>query len=164
MMETIEKTARAAASRTAEPLREWVRTSPGYWDLLVLSSLQDARVLLEGGRYAACCLHCHAAVEKALKALLAAQGNLSQGDDTHALTRLANKAGIKEGLGSEQWSRLVLMNGLHQRTSYPDSSHTWKCLSDPEYATMIMESTTKLCGYIYKRKEALGQGGGLYGD
>ena len=143
----------------------WMSTDPDYWNMLASSSLKDAKALLDADRRVACCLHCHAAIEKSLKALLAAQGRLQDGDDTHTLTKLANRAGVKQDLGSEMWSCLVVMSGLHQKTSYPSSSHVWRCLNDPGYVTMIWSNTLRIYRWLYVRQAALyEEEGGPHGD
>jgi len=147
-----------------DPNRRWVNTDPAYWARLSKEALEDARVLLDGDRNMACCMHCHMAVERALKSLLAAEGLIDDGDNTHSLTRLANKANLKSSLAEEAWNALRSMNELHQNTAYPQSKEVWDCLNRADYATMALRDARTICKLIGARRKSLDGGGGPHGS
>lgn len=65
-----------------------------YWWREARESLETARVLLAGARYLEAGFFCHLAMEKALKAVLAARtGKIPP--KTHNLVMLADKAGLR---------------------------------------------------------------------
>ena len=61
------------------------------WAKLALDDMLTAQTLFEQEHLRNCLFHCHFAMEKILKAILATKGQLTKDDDTHALSVLATK-------------------------------------------------------------------------
>ncbi len=88
---------------------EWIRTAE--------DDLEDARVLLRAGRYAAAAFHAHQAAEKALKAAIIAR----RGVLPPRLRNLLELARILEVRGEWVLDALRRLNPHYRVARYPDA-------------------------------------------
>lgn len=124
-------------------------TSSDYWWREAKDKYEDAMRLLKAGGTRKCVLNlCHGAIERALKAILAQKGLLSDKDRSHPLWHLAAKAGIKDELDEELRSYLTKASTLHSRTSYPDENEHLSPWSNDLYYSEILAGTAKMYRYL----------------
>ncbi len=89
------------------------------WLRAAEDDLEDARILLEAGRYAGAAFHAHQAVEKALKAaIIALRGEVPP--RIHNLLRLAEILGVDDEKILEALRRL---NPHYRVARYPDAAN-----------------------------------------
>ena len=73
--------------------------NPEYWWRESNDMFDDARKAIQAGlTRKSVCNFLHGSIERALKAILAEQGELTDGDRSHSLVALATKAGLLETL------------------------------------------------------------------
>ena len=131
--------------------------SPEYWWGEADDMFSDAKKAVSAGltRKTVCNL-LHGSIERELKALLNEQGRLTDGDRTHSLVALANRAGLMGSLPVDMRLYLHETSSLHSDASYPRADlqfHIW--YDDANYkAYIIMSGRT----YRYLRGKR-GKGG-----
>ena len=81
---------------------------PEYWIEMAEYDIESVKVMQQGGRYLYVGFLCHLATEKALKAIISNDGTTPL--KIHTLARLAELAGVKDKLTTEQ---KILLDELH---------------------------------------------------
>lgn len=126
---------------------------PDYWWAQAEIQWQDARKLLEaGGSRQTVCNLCHGTLERALKALLAEQGNLSDSDKRHGLVSLCRNAGILDKLDVKSKGFVHNISDMHTAATYPDEvaeNNLWN--NDDAYQAIIIR-TAELYRLILNEK------------
>ena len=95
--------------------------SSKYWFDLADYDIESAKVMFIGGRYLYVGFMCHQTVEKALKAVIAR--DCEEGEippKIHHLLKLADRAGIFNGMSPEQQYFIKELNPMNVEARYPE--------------------------------------------
>ena len=102
------------------------------WATLALDDMLTAQTLFEKGHLRNCLFHCHFAMEKILKAILAAKGQLTEKDDVHSLQVLAKKLDYddEKNMPKKFFLHLVEASSWHIDVSYPLDTYRYETLNN----------------------------------
>ena len=103
--------------------------NPEYWWRESIDMFEDARKAIRAGlTRKSVCNFLHGSIERALKAILAERGELTDADRSHSLVALATKAGLLETLPESARLYIFEASTLHYEATYPNEdaqSHIW---------------------------------------
>lgn len=114
--------------------RYWWKESARFWD--------DARKSIKGNcsRELSCDL-LNGAIERALKALLAEKGSLTEREQKHGLTYLCRVAGLTDRLPSNLREYVETTSGLHSAATYPGEFSDFEIwCNDDNFKWLLIES------------------------
>ena len=117
-----------------------------YWLELAEYDLETAEVMLRTGRYLYVGFMCHQVVEKALKAVIANAG--TEPPYIHNLAKLAERAGLYNGLTNEQKDILSALDPLNIQARYPEDKDREFATLIPDRCRMILNQTKELYDWI----------------
>lgn len=120
------------------------------WIQIAKLELKAANTLYKDSNYVKCIEHCHAAIEKILKALITEQDQIPA--KIHDLLKLASVA-ILENLQLEIKDFFDDLNEIYMSTRYPDEFvEVEKEISEPK-TKEILEKTKRTFDWIEKKIE-----------
>ena len=111
--------------------------------------LDTAKVMLDAGRYLYVAYMSQQAVEKILKAVIAQLGK--ENFPIHNLNRLAEIAGIREELSSEQFNFLAELTPYHIEARYGDYKESLSEIIDAKKAEQIYKKTREIHKWLYRK-------------
>lgn len=141
-----------------------IETDPEYWWREAADMYADAQVLLKnGGSRKAVVNFCHDAIERALKAVMAEMGVLSDVDKRHSLATLAKEAGVFDKVDVRLRMFLVKASGFHAKASYPAREVQEQTWTDNVAYTVILRSSRELCSLLLGMRGNANEGSGSHG-
>ena len=119
---------------------------PDYWLEMAEYDIDSAKVMQQGGRYLYVGFLCHLTAEKALKAIISSKGTTPL--KIHTLTRLAELAGVKDKLTSEQKTLLGELHPLNIEARYSAYKDKIAEILNREYCEKLIERTEAFFAWI----------------
>ena len=113
--------------------------TPDYWLEMAEYDIDSAKVMYQGGRYLYVGFLCHLTAEKALKAIISSDGTTPL--KIHTLARLAELAGVKDTLTSEQKTLLDELHPLNIEARYSSYKDKIAEILNQEYCKRLIERT-----------------------
>lgn len=117
-----------------------------YWLELAEYDLETAGVMLRTGRYLYVGFMCHQVVEKALKAVIVGAG--IEPPYIHNLAKLAERAGLYNGLTDEQKDILSALDPLNVQARYPEDKDRMFATLSSDRCRMILNQTKEMYNWI----------------
>ncbi len=117
-----------------------------YWLDIADYDLETARAMLQTGRYLYVGFMCHQVIEKALKAVIVKAG--VEPPRIHALSRLAERAGVLGSLSAEQRDVLDTLDPLNVQARYPDEKLRLSGLLTADRCRRLIAQTEDLYQWI----------------
>ena len=117
-----------------------------YWIEMAEYDIESAKVMQQGGRYLYVGFLCHLTAEKALKAMISKDGTTPL--KIHTLARLAELAGVKDTLTSEQKTLLGELHPLNIEARYSAYKDKIAEILNQEYCEKLLERTEAFLTWI----------------
>lgn len=137
---------------------EGVVVDPEYWWREAEDMWRDAGILARnGGSRKAVCNFCHGTIERALKAVLAQEGKLSDADKRHGLRSLARDAGVFDGLEPRLKDFVSAASGLHSMATYPEREIQDQIWHDGAYYSIILRNTKEVYELLLEKRFERGE-------
>ena len=121
---------------------------PEYWIEMAEYDIDSAKVMQQGCRYLYVGFLCHLTAEKALKAIVSKDGTTPL--KIHTLARLAELAGVKDKLTSEQKILLGELHPLNIEARYSVYKDKIAEILNREYCEKLIERTEVFLTWIKK--------------
>jgi HEPN domain-containing protein len=121
----------------------------GHWVERAEYDLETAKAMLDTARYLYVAYMCQQAVEKLLKALIAQQSKEIL--PIHNLNRLAEIAGIRDHLSTEQFEFLAELTPYCIEARYGDYKESLSEIVDAERARVVYEKTREVFGWLSQK-------------
>ena len=117
-----------------------------YWLEIAEYNLETAKAMLDTGRYLYVVFMCHQVIEKGLKAVIAGTG--VEPPYIHNLAKLAERAGLYNGLTNEQKNTLAALDPLNIQARYPEEKDRVFATLSQERCRTILNQTQELYDWI----------------
>jgi HEPN domain-containing protein len=120
-----------------------------HWVERAEYDLGTAKAMLDTARYLYVAYMCQQAVEKLLKAIIAQQNQ--ENLPIHNLNRLAEIAGIRDHLNTEQFGLLAELTPYCIEARYGDYKESLSEIIDERKAREVFEKTQEIFKWLYQR-------------
>ena len=122
-----------------------------HWVERAEYDLETAKAMLDTERYLYVAYMCQQAVEKLLNAIIAQQNKENR--PIHNLNRLAEIAGIRNDLNTEQFNFLAELTPYCIETRYGDYKESLSEIINEERARQVYKKTQGLFKWLYQKKD-----------
>ena len=120
-----------------------------HWVERAEYDLETAKAMLDTARYLYVAYMCQQAVEKLLKAIIAQQNK--ENLPIHNLNRLAEIAGIRNDLNTEQFNFLAELTPYCIETRYGDYKESLSEIINEERARKVYKKTQEMFKWLYRK-------------
>lgn len=121
-----------------------------YWIDLAEYDIDTAKAMFDTKRYLYVGFMCHQTIEKALKAIIAGQGE-EHPPRIHNLSKLAQKGMLYDDLSDSQKDFLDTLDPLNIATRYPDHKEKLAAMLTQNICIKIIVETEELLCWIKQR-------------